>query len=158
MTGNTPNALIDIHAVSATHVWAVGPGQVIYTLDGGETWVNKPAIVGAMHNNGVCVASDADPHTLPDELVVWVATDYNQMYKLSGLYGDWVKQAPITGALSAMYMGVTAIDENTAWITSAGFSGAGQIFNTTDGGVKWVIQDIPEEISLRRITFAGGMR
>jgi len=157
-TGNMPNALIDIHAVDANFAWAVGPSQAIYTTDGGKTWVNKPTPIGYNHNNGVCIASNTDIFPYADNLVVWVATDYNMIFKLSGLSSDWVKQPGINGALSAMYMGVAAMDENMVWITSEGFSGHGQIFHTNDGGATWVIQDTPADISLRRITFVGGKR
>jgi photosystem II stability/assembly factor-like uncharacterized protein len=157
-TNNMPNALIDIHAVSSSYAWAVGPSQIIYTGDGGHTWVNKPNGIGFNHNNGVCIAYNTKELPDEDKVVIWVATDYNMIFKLSGLYNDWIKQPGIDGALSAMYMGVSAMDENKVWITTNSFTGKGQILHTQDGGETWVIQDIPYEVSLRRITFAGGKR
>ena len=148
-TGNMPNALIDIHAENVNYVWAVGPSQAIYTLNGGKTWINKRTPIGFIHNNGVCIVNDQ---------IVWVATDNNLIFKLSQLNGDWNNQTSPAGALTAMYLGVTAIDENRAWMTSSSVTGAGQIINTVNGGATWVIQQIPEEVSLRRITFVGGKR
>ena len=148
-TDNMPNALIDIHAANLNYVWTVGPSQAVYTLDGGKTWVNKPTPVAFYHNNGVCVVNDH---------VVWVATDDNLIFKLTQLNGDWVHQTSPAGALPAMYMGITATDENTAWITTNTYTNGGQILHTGDGGKTWVIQDTPEDISLRRITFVGAKR
>ncbi len=146
---NMPNSLIDMHAANVNYVWTVGPSQAVYTLDGGKTWVNKPTPVGFYHNNGVCVVNDH---------VVWVATDYNLIFKLIQLDGDWIHQTSPAGVLSAMYMGITAMDENTAWITTNTYTNSGQILHTSDGGNTWVIQDTPENISLRRITFVGAKR
>jgi photosystem II stability/assembly factor-like uncharacterized protein len=87
-----------------------------------------------------------------------MATDDNIIFKLSGLADEWEKQPNILGALSAMCLGVSAIDENSVWIVTENYSGKGQIFHTGDGGASWVIQDIPYEVSLRRITFVGGKR
>ncbi len=157
-TNNMPNALIDIQAVSSGYAWAVGPSQIIYTGDGGHTWMNKPNSIGFNHNNGVCIAYNTKELPDEDKVVIWVATDYNMIFKLSGLYNDWIKQPDIAGALPAMYMGVSALDENTVWITTVSMTDKGQILHTRDGGETWVIQDIPYEVSLRRITFAGGKR
>jgi photosystem II stability/assembly factor-like uncharacterized protein len=157
-TNHMPNALIDIHAVKGGLAWAVGPSQIIFTGDGGQTWVNKPNNIGYNHNNGVCIAYNTKEMPDEDKVVIWVATDYNMIFKLSGLYNDWIKQPGIAGALSAMYMGVSAMDENTVWITTNSYTGKGQILHTQDGGETWIIQDIPYEVSLRRITFAGGKR
>jgi len=146
-TGNMPNALIDIHAATKDYIWAVGPSQAIYSLDGGNSWVNKPTPIGFNHNNGVCII---------DENKVWVASDYNSIFKLSGTENNWVEQE--SQARPAMYMGITATDENTAWISTVTYTSTGQILHTSDGGNTWAIQPIPHEIALRRITFASAKR
>ncbi len=147
--GNAPNAIIDIYALDDNIVWAVGPGTVVYTLDGGNTWANKPTPAGLMHNNGVCPIND---HS------AWVATDYNQIYKLNNLDSAWVKQQASEPVPTGEYMGITCFDDNTAWITSSFIGNQGFILHTKDGGKSWYLQDIPYDASLRRISFAGAIR
>ena len=148
-TGNLPNAVIDIHAYNSALVWAVGPGMAFYTLDGGNNWINK-SLGSPLHNNGICVI---------DEVSAWMATDENIIYKLSGLNNNWVKQfAPTQGVYSAEYMGITAFDDATCWIVTAGYTGKGNILHTNDGGNNWEVQNTPYDIDLRRVSFAGALR
>lgn len=148
-TGNLPNAFIDVHALNKDIVWTVGPGQAVYTLDGGKTWINKPTPAGPMHNNGVCVVN---------KNTVWVATDNNQIYKLTDLNGNWVQQYASDSVVSAEYMGVTAYDNKRAWIVTTGINKDGNILYTFDGGNTWWTQKMPVVVGLRRISFAGALR
>jgi len=145
--GNMPSSLIDIHARDANYIWAVGPSQALYTTDGGQTWHNKPTPVAFYHNNGVCIVNDQ---------VVWVATDYNLIFKRTSMDGDWIEQH--STAEPAMYMGVTALDENRAWVVTAAFDNTGQILYTADGGASWTLQLTPAEVVFRRISFVNGKR
>ena len=149
-TGNIPNALIDVHAINHNVAWTVGAGQALYTLDGGETWTNKSTPLGPLHNNGVCIIN---------ENIVWVASDYKNICKLTDLDSAWILQSSPAGLPSAEYMGITAFDEYTAWIVSVNIEEpGGYILYTNDGGNTWVEQTNPVNISLRRISFAGALR
>jgi len=149
-TGSFFNGLIDFHAIDKNKAWTCGTGQVLYTFDSGNTWMNKSTPIGFYHNNGVCVIND---HT------VWVASDNNCIFKLTHPDSNWVKQDPPSGLPNAEYMGITAIDENTAWIVTI-YNGpnGGFVLHTNDGGKNWIEQNIPVNTGFRRVSFVGAKR
>lgn len=148
-TGDIANNLLDVHALDNNTVWAVGAfSQALYTSNGGANWQNKMEAVGNYHNNGVCAI---------DQNNVWVATDYNTIKRLHDLDSNWVLQlSPEVG--SAMYMGITAMNNSEAWIVPWPFDNKGYILHTTDGGDNWIKQTSPVEVQFRKISFAGAKR
>lgn len=153
-------ALIDVHAVDESKAWAVGSrGSVFITTDGGKTWVNKSwwddrACRGAGFTdyNGVCAVSNLTGWKALDPAGVCLTTDEGD---------NWNKQeiAPSYASGVSLY-GITALNENTAWVVGGNpWGDPGLIIHTTDGGkTPWKGQINPVNASLRRVSFAGDLR
>jgi photosystem II stability/assembly factor-like uncharacterized protein len=153
-------ALIDIHAFNENTAWAVGSrGSVFITTNGGESWVNKTwyddrACCGAGFTdyNGVCVVSD---------LKAWKALDPAGICFTTTGGDTWEQQdrAP-SYASGYLFYGVTAMDENTAWVVGIDpFGDPGPIIHTTDGGkTPWQNQTNPVNAGLRRVSFVGDLK
>jgi len=62
--------------------------------------------------------------------------------------------------VSSALLGVTAIDENRAWVVGEDPTGDEQpiIFHTANGGNVWHKQVSPVNAGFRRISFAGARR
>jgi|GEM_PF-2419190 len=147
------NFFIDIHAFNENVVWAVGTASGAFvTIDGGENWLARPTAMGFNHNNGVCAANEMD---------VWIAADYNNTLFTDDQGVNWGNQVmPSDSTAGGGYsMGITALDENIAWLVNSDFTG-GTAFHTIDGGETWVIQALPAngDSQLRRVSFVGDLR
>lgn len=155
------NALIDVHTIDKSTAWAVGnKGSVFITTDGGTTWVNKSwtddrACCGAelTDYNGVCAVND---------LIAWKALDPAGVCITTDGGDSWIRQerAPSYASGYECY-GVTAMDENTAWIVGGNpWGDPGLILHTTDGGkTPWQEQINPVNSNfLRRVSFVGDLR
>jgi photosystem II stability/assembly factor-like uncharacterized protein len=153
-------ALIDVHAFDKNTAWAVGSrGSVFITTDGGKSWVNKSWTderaccgTGITDYNGVCVVSD---------LMAWKALDPAGVCLTTDGGDSWKKQEKVLSYASGTYFyGVTAMDENTAWIVGGNeYGDPGSIVHTTDGGkTPWNEQTNPVKANLWRVSFAGALR
>jgi len=144
--------LIDIHAVSPNTVWTVGTDNASFlSTDGGAHWVNKHiAQGGIVHNNAVCAVT---------EQTTWVAVDAGAMYFTANTGDTWAySRTPIHG-IWPNNLGVTAVSEDTVWVTSGGGgTPRGQIFHTVDRGTNWVEQFASDSSYLRGISFVGAAR
>ncbi len=148
--------LIDVHAVTADIVWAVGTGgTVAITINGGKSWVRTGPPAGLLHVNGVCAL---------DGKRAWIAVDsYSLFYTSDGGF-TWTEQhkdyTDVPG-LSGAYLGVTAMDENNAWvvgINSPQMQHRPIVLHTADGGKKWADQSSPANAWLRRVSFVGDVK
>lgn len=144
--------LIDVSALSPLSAWAVGgsplgpPGQVVCRTLDGSTWTQVISLDPG-DANGVCAVN---PST------VWVVTDFDGIHKTTDGGATWTKQTvPRTGFY---LLGVTAINEQQAWVTGGSTENRGIILHTTDGGATWTEQAFPTETWLRRVSFVGARR
>ena len=147
--------LIDVHAVTADIIWAVGTdGTVAITIDGGETWVDNGPPVGPMHINGVCALDDKR---------AWVAEDGSNVFYTSDGGVSWTKQqgpkdntdAP---GVSSAYMGLTATSKHKVWLVGFGMPPNAVISHTVNGGKKWTDQSPSGIAALRRVSFVGDVK
>ena len=153
-------ALIDVHAFNENTAWAVGSrGSVFITTDGGKSWINKSWTderaccgVGFTDYNGVCAVSD---------LIAWKALDPAGICITTDGGDSWEQQERAPSYASGYYFyGVTAMDENTAWVIGGDpFGEPGPIVHTTDGGkTPWHNQTNPVNASLSRVSFVGDLK
>ena len=154
-------SLIDVHATHKSTAWAVGSkGSVFITTDGGATWVNKSWTderaccgSGLTDYNGVCAVND---------LIAWKAIDPTEVCLTTDGGDSWNKQEiPISYASGYECYGVTAMDENTAWVVGGNpWGDPGLILHTTDGGkTPWQEQINPVNSNFqRRVSFVGDLR
>ena len=151
--GWVENYFIDIHALNENIAWAVGEGGCAFvTTDGGENWLSRPTPIGISHNNGVCAVT---------EMKAWIAADYANLLFTDNMGDSWVHQTvPVCSVGTGYFMGITAADENRAWMVSANFGSGvgGGTFHTIDGGDTWVRQDSPVNSPLRRVSFVGALK
>jgi len=75
----------------------------------------------------------------------------------------WIPQRPISAVgatISSALLGVTAINDRTAWIAGSYPIGDNKaiILHTTDCGNNWREQTSPANSFLRRVSFAGALR
>jgi photosystem II stability/assembly factor-like uncharacterized protein len=137
--------LIDIHGVDADTVWVVGPCQVSFTTDGGETWIDqwKPAM-SAEHFNGVFAL---------ERCYIWLARDAGGIYLSTDGGENFIQQeTPVAGDY---VMRISAIDRQTAWAVTVQFSSPfeGNVLHTADGGQTWITQTTPVKTMWSRISF-----
>lgn len=146
---------IDVHAVTADIIWAVGTdGMVAVTVDGGETWVNAGPPVGLNHINGVCALDDKR---------AWVAADSSNFFYTSDGGVTWTKQQYLqdsedTPEVSSAYMGLTATNEHNVWLVGFNYPSTAIVLRTIDGGEKWTDKSPLGIAALRRVSFVGDVK
>ena len=116
---------------------------ILHTSDGGATWTNQiPAEYEDVKLQGV--------HT-PDGTNVWVTgglskdvngLSYALILKSTDAGLSWTRQSGGDVAEADHLLGISAVDENTAWAVGGDvIDGAYIALHTTDGGTNWVRQD-----------------
>ena len=123
-------ALYKIAVPDAQNIWAVGPGTIVHSGDGGANWINQtPAGYSSTPLQGV---------SSPDGLNVWatgLAKDgYATALKSTDAGLTWTRQSNGLDPDADHLLGVATLDGNTAWAVG-GPDGA--VFKTTNGGDKW---------------------
>ncbi|MFH0800941.1 MAG: YCF48-related protein [bacterium] len=152
--------IIEITALNEMNAWGVGAPQESYghtpflnTVDGGENWTNQaPADTALLHGNGVCVASSN---------TIWVAHDEGIYLTRDGGLTWSIFAPPGPYGSFSPFMGVSAVDDKTAWVVFNGLlSGDYYIIqHTGDGGATWTQQATPvTKGGLRRISIVGAKR
>jgi hypothetical protein len=137
--------LISIHGLDANTVWAVGHDLVLYSADGGLTWIDLEAPSGGLDVNTV-FAVDRD--------TVWVAGDAGIILRSDqgGAVGSWQQQPSATGAY---IMRLSAVGEESAWavgqVQYPPFSGP--VLHTADGGQVWISQTLPVQANWIGVSF-----
>lgn len=138
-----------VTAWGADTAWIVGPGAILHTTDGGESWTNQcPAEFSGNALQGVWT---------PDGQTIWVggkaqydaASDKSYALILKSTDGgqNWTRQ---TGQGSPNPLqdwnhvnGITAVDGMRAWAEGGGYDGGegNVMLRTTDGGETWTAHD-----------------
>lgn len=130
-SADLPNAVLyKISMPDAQNIWAVGPGTIVHSGDGGASWINQtPAGYSSTPLQGV---------SSPDGLNVWatgLAKDgYATALKSTDAGLTWTRQSNGLDPDADHLLGIAALDGNTAWAVG-GPDGA--VFKTTNGGEKW---------------------
>jgi photosystem II stability/assembly factor-like uncharacterized protein len=155
--------LRDVHFVSAETGWAVGfphwdqalkgyTGTIIHTTDGGQTWTPQTAHT-LVELRGVFFV---------DEFTGWVVGRQGVILHTGDGGNTWTTQVVDT---DDDIRGVYFTDARNGWITSFHLTDyddflereldwAGSIWHTTDGGITWQRQSLPDDASLmNRIDF-----
>jgi photosystem II stability/assembly factor-like uncharacterized protein/nitrous oxidase accessory protein NosD len=145
-------ALIGISALNQNTVWAVGgmsfaPFPLVKTTDGGATWqqVGRPPIPGMDTNRAVVVTAD----------IGWVSGDDGNVEYTTDAGATWSH----VSVPSAFLFGITAIDDQTAWVVGPGVHGTapGIIAHTSDAQ-HWEVQSDPSWPNMNGISFVGARR
>jgi len=152
--------LYDIDAVNADTAWTVGEGgTVLMTTDGGENWELQKSSEENEYLRDVCAV---------DPSVAWAVGNTGAdavVYSTSDGGGTWVSHDVVTADFrqvpggeyinTVQAEGVTAIDDQTAWVTANYYASvpnpfyppfyiqsvfASSIWKTADGGANWTLQ------------------
>lgn len=158
------NGALALNAFSPSVVWAAVNGQLDFyrTLDGGLAW-QKP-IAGSVPEN------DLDDLCAGSEDLAWGVYNLGgnsggRIYRVQTHPGSdpiWEVFTPLPGY---MYVGITCLDGNTAWV--AGYRGdaigadkpRAIILATVDGGAHWTSQTLGDtDLAAWKISFVGAHR
>ena len=144
--------MISVAAYDQQNIWAVGHGfTIVKSSDGGIEWeIVTPDSLQASYNdaNGITLLSPTD---------AWVALDYGNIWRTTDGGETWEYQTVPTVAGGFFMLRITAIDQNTAWVTGGSSNGSpeGIILKTTDGGTSWTREDDGTLPFLWDVGFAG---
>ncbi len=131
------DTLFDIHATSATDVWAVGNRTtVLHSTDGFQTYTEQtvPGLLSSQIWN----------IDMPSSTTGYIADpNYGQIFKTTDGGTNW----QLIHTVGALTVSMDFIDENTGWVGGDGST----LLKTTDGGSSWVPQVIPTSNSLSQI-------
>ena len=121
-SGDTYNNLFDLHFVSVQEGWIVGDfGTVLYTKDGGQTWVNRSEGVGDNSLRGVYFLNARQGWT--------VSHQGNAYYTRDGGKRWTYQRTNVRYELSDVHF----VDENRGWI----IGDRRVVLATQDGGRNW---------------------
>ena len=150
LTENWP--MISIAALDQNNIWAVGHGfTILKSTDGGIQWelVTPDSLQDSGNDaNGITVLSSSD---------AWVALDYGNIWRTTDGGATWEYQSIPPEAAGFFMMRISAIDQNTAWVSGGSAYGApeGILLHTTDGGATWSRQDEGTLPFMVDVGFAG---
>jgi photosystem II stability/assembly factor-like uncharacterized protein len=144
-------ALRQVDFTDAAHGWAVGPGTLMSTGDGGATWTTRPEPV----LNGQCAAVSAVHFVSPSlGYAIAASADRTSAGAGAGSVGGAAAGAANAGAANAGGQLLRTTDGGVTWAPVSGapanaqavcFGGRhdgyvgspGRIWRTTDGGTTW---------------------
>jgi len=142
---SSPSAcyLITVHGYGPNTVWAVGRDQVIHVsvTSAGIRAVDRTPQFGDYDINGVFAVS---------RKILWTVGDGSVVYRSVNGGRGWKERSP-QGA--GYVFRVSALDGHSAWVTTGGYSGHGQILYTADGGRSWTSQHLPADPQIWGISF-----
>ncbi len=120
------NSFIDIEAVSATNIWAVG-SHVIHTTDGGQQWNIVDIGVDGGLQKIICVGDQ----------VIWIASGWNYPVRVHRSTDGGVTWATREVEYACKFSDMAASDANNIWITSWTDLDYCAISHSSDGGETW---------------------
>lgn len=144
--------MISIAAWDQDNIWAVGHGYtVIRTSDGGLNW--EIVTPDSLHAQG----DDANGLALLGPDAAWVVLDYGNIWRTDDGGQNWTFQTPPQGTEGFFMLRISALDQNTAWVTGRSGYGnpLGVIIHTTDGGSTWTRLDDGNLPGLWDVSFEG---
>ncbi len=122
--------IYDITGTDPAHAWTSGDlGQVMYTNNGGSSWVIQP----------VNLSKNATRIQFQDTLIGWIVGGNGTIGRTVDGGNDWEQN--FSPHFAAEYYGLSFIDSLHGWIV-AGYpdslmTGQGYIDRSTDGGIMW---------------------
>ena len=130
--GGVPRvALFDLQYVDASNVWAVGPGAIVHSEDGGESWRR----IARSENDDRYLTGFA-VHFL-DDARGWLTCDVGRLMRTDDGGLDWTAVSlPLAKDEHPILRDVTFLDDRRGWVVGDG----SVIFHTQDGGATWVRQ------------------
>jgi photosystem II stability/assembly factor-like uncharacterized protein len=120
-----------------------GPGIVLSTTDGGDSWVTKYLFSGWGGFWGVQFLPESEPNV---DIVVGFDNNWAGFILTSSDYGDHWVQSIVS---SPLLYGICFADANNGWVVGA----AGTILHTTNGGVTFVEEEKIDEIPTDYLLF-----
>ncbi len=148
LTNPLTTAVIGVSAIDPLHAWAVGGWSMplATTADGGATWQVTAQPLSAGDMNRVVAVSPTTG---------WVSGDYGVVKYTTDGGATWYD----VNVPSAFLLGVTALDDQTAWVVGPGLGGTppGIIARTRDAQ-HWEVQSDPAWPNLNGISFVGARR
>jgi photosystem II stability/assembly factor-like uncharacterized protein len=146
--------LAKISVLDRNTAWVVGtPGTILFTEDGGRNWAQKQtADIPPILLQGV-YALDKDN--------VWVTGDtyggYGTIFHTEDGGASWHRKGSAADVSDAALLDVSAVDEDTAWITSRGnpSSPTYSVLYTDDNGATWTGQTLVAFFDTNSVTTIG---
>ena len=149
---DSSTSLISINYVNANLAWAVGPGGIVKSTNGGLTWTRQPLPDSSTVYNSVTFF-DADTGWLTG--LSFSAAGV--LYKSTNKGASWAME---TGGINS-YDYIDAIyfaDAQHGWMsgyTVPDTVGYGMIKRTTDGGANWTNEPLTTDQELYSVAFAS---
>ncbi len=118
--------------------WVTGPDNLYRTNDGGLTW-SQSSVPGS--NRDV---------SFINESTGWIPNFPNVLKTTNG--GDTWTSYNVTSGPGSIFFGIRFVNANTGYCIGVDYSN-GKIFKTTDGGLTWFSQVIPEVFGIYGLHF-----
>ncbi len=130
--------LKSIMFVDADHGFATGEGGIVMkTTNGGENWTEM-VVNSSFHFNEIFFVNDMEGYVVAQYLGL---PHYAAIFKSTDGGENWAETQLGEGeSLSGIYF----TDEYNGW-TVGGSNNNGLIYHTSDGGVNWESEDVPED-------------
>ena len=125
-------SLFDVQFIDANNGWAIGPGAIMRTEDGGESW---RTLVRSRSENGYLSGSAIH---FVDASRGWLVGPSVGLMRTEDGGEDWAPTAlPLRPGERPRLRDVTFDGQNLGWVAGE----LGSIFNTEDGGQHWIRQE-----------------
>jgi len=110
---------------------STGYGMILYSADGGETWVRQGQGSAALQNTNV---SDI---WAVDENNVWAVCSGNVVLKTLDGGQTWTRVPMLANSSGTNLMSVSIVNKTNIWISGSG----GTVYNSVDNGITWTMFD-----------------
>jgi len=146
--GELTNEIRRVRFADALHGWAIGPGAIFYTSDGGSTWIPQYVSGDGVWLNGIAVLNSDK---------VWAVGGRGFLLRTNDHGVNWTRVSlPNKG--DDFLWAIAFADPKSGWI-----GGNGVILSTRDGGDTWERQVSPVQgvltdiaVTSSRVFVTGG--
>lgn len=134
----TAQQLNDVHALDNDNVVAVGNSNaVVYTNDGGQTWIAVTGPAAGVNLNTVHMIT---------ERIWWVGSASGRLYYTINSGETWAEKG-FAGAGTGTVRDIVFANRTVGYMAHSTATPAGRIFRTINGGFSWYLA--PEDVGKR---------